>query len=73
MENHENAGKVWLVGAMQSGTLTLEGLERLRQAQVVLYDALLDPALLAEIPAGAEAIPVGKTLWSSQPGTGVHQ
>ena len=61
MGNHENAGKVWLVGAgCSAGLLTLEGLERLRQAQVVLYDALLDPALLAEIPAGAEAIPVGK-------------
>ncbi len=61
MENNKCVGKVWLVGAgCSAGLLTLEGLARLRQAQVVLYDALLDPAILAEIPAEAEIIPVGK-------------
>lgn len=61
MESNSKDGNVCLVGAgCSAGLLTLEGLARLRQAQVVLYDALLDPALLAEIPAGAEAIPVGK-------------
>lgn len=61
MEDNNVTGKAWLVGAgCSAGLLTREGLARLRQAQVVLYDALLDPAILAEIPAGAEAIPVGK-------------
>ena len=61
MESNSKDGNVCLVGAgCSAGLLTLEGLARLRQAQVVLYDALLDPALLVEIPAGAEAIPVGK-------------
>lgn len=61
MENNKNVGKVWLVGAgCSAGLMTLEGLARLRQAQVVLYDDLLDPTILAEIPAGAETIPVGK-------------
>lgn len=61
METNRKPGKVWLVGAgCSAGLLTLEGLARLQEAQVVLYDALLDPAVLAEIPVGAEAIPVGK-------------
>lgn len=61
MENKEFAGRVCLVGAGCSvGLMTLEGLARLQEAQVVLYDALLDPAILGAIPAGAEAIPVGK-------------
>lgn len=61
MENNAKTGTACLVGAgCSAGLLTLEGLNRLRQAQVVLYDALLDPAILAEIPAGAETIPVGK-------------
>lgn len=61
MENKEYTGRVCLVGAgCSAGLMTLEGLARLQEAQVVLYDALLDPAILGAIPAGAEAIPVGK-------------
>ena len=40
--------------------ITVKGLERLRQAEVVLYDRLVNPDLLDEAPPGAERIYVGK-------------
>jgi uroporphyrin-III C-methyltransferase len=40
--------------------LTLRGLRALEQAEVVLYDALLDPGFTALFKAGALAIPAGK-------------
>lgn len=61
MENKDRTGRVCLVGAGCSTELmTLEGLRQLREAQVVLYDALLDPQVLAMVPQEAELIPVGK-------------
>ncbi|HET8628114.1 MAG TPA: uroporphyrinogen-III C-methyltransferase [Thermomicrobiales bacterium] len=53
---------VSLVGAGpgDAGLLTVRGLERLRAAEVVVYDRLLDPRLLDEAPADAERIYVGK-------------
>ncbi len=53
---------VYLVGAGPGdpGLITVKGLEALRRAQVVIYDQLASPALLAEAPAGAELIYVGK-------------
>ena len=56
------AGKVWLVGAGPSdiGLLTLKGKEVLEQAQVVVFERLVSPAILALIPPQAEAIDVGK-------------
>ncbi len=53
---------VSLVGAGPGdpGLITVRGLERLRQAQVVVFDALVSPELLAEAPADAELIDVGK-------------
>ena len=55
-------GKVYIVGAGPGDRrlLTLWGLECLRAADVVLYDRLVDPALLDEAPARAERIFVGK-------------
>ena len=56
------AGKVWLVGAGPSdgGLLTLKGKAVLDQAEVVVYDALVGPEILAWIPPQAEKINVGK-------------
>ncbi len=56
------SGKAYLVGAGpgRADLITVRGLTVLRQADVVLYDRLISPALLAEAPAQAERIFVGK-------------
>ena len=55
-------GKVFLVGAGPGdpGLMTVKGLERLRQAEVVVYDRLVDETILKEANAKAEKIYVGK-------------
>lgn len=55
-------GIVYLVGAGPGdlGLITLRGLERLRSADVVLYDRLAAPELLREARPEAELIPCGK-------------
>ncbi len=55
-------GPVYLIGAGPGDAklITVRGLERLRSAQVVLYDRLVAPALLGEAPPFAERICVGK-------------
>ena len=57
-------GKVYLVGAGPGdpGLITRKGLECLRQADVIIYDRLLDKWLLDEAPSAAERIYVGKTV-----------
>lgn len=56
------AGKVYLVGAGPSDPelLTLKGLRVLKQAQVVIYDALIGDGIYSMIPEGAEKIAAGK-------------
>ncbi len=55
--------KVYLVGAGPGdpGLLTLKGAAALSRADVVIYDYLSDPALLAHAPTTAEKIYVGKS------------
>ena len=61
--NELRAGKVYLVGAGPGdpGLMTVKGLDRLRQADVVIYDRLVDEGILSEALPDAEKIYVGKT------------
>lgn len=56
------AGTISLVGAGPGdpGLLTLRGLEQLQNAEVVLYDGLVNPVLLEHTPLDAQRINVGK-------------
>ena len=56
------AGKVYLVGAGPGdpGLITVKGLACLKQADVVIYDRLVDESILREARPDAEKIYVGK-------------
>ncbi|MEE8347811.1 MAG: uroporphyrinogen-III C-methyltransferase, partial [Dehalococcoidia bacterium] len=61
-ESGGGRGKVWLVGAGPGdpGLITVAALERLREADVIVYDRLVSPRLLEHARHGAELIFVGK-------------
>lgn len=63
-------GRVTLVGAGPGGAdlITVRGARALAAADVVVYDRLADPELLALAPVAAERIPMGKAK-----GTGARQ
>ncbi len=56
------SGKVYLVGAGPGdpGLITVKGLRALEQAQVVVYDRLVDRSLLRAAPPDAEQVFAGK-------------
>ena len=58
----EKTGCVWLIGAGcgSADLITVRGLKLLRQCDVVVYDDLIDSALLAEAPREAKRIYMGK-------------
>jgi uroporphyrinogen III methyltransferase/synthase len=58
----KKTGKVYFVGAGpgEPGLITVKGKERLSEAEVIIYDRLLDPRLRMYFPEGAEAIYAGK-------------
>jgi uroporphyrinogen III methyltransferase / synthase len=64
----KSKGAVYLVGAGpgDAGLLTLRGAELLRRADVVLYDALVNPKLLRLAPPSAELIARGKNMTMPQ-------
>lgn len=59
-------GKVWLVGAGPGdpGLITVAGRERLSEAEVVVYDRLVNVKLLEHVRSDAELIYVGKAVGS---------
>ena len=64
----KSKGAVYLVGAGpgDAGLLTLRGAELLRRADLVLYDALVNPDLLRLAPPTAELIARGKNMTMPQ-------
>jgi uroporphyrinogen III methyltransferase / synthase len=62
MKSKMQKGRVALVGAGPGdpGLMTIKGLERLREAEVVIYDNLCNPLILRDAPPRAEIIYAGK-------------
>lgn len=60
--NTSMTGKVWLVGGGPGdpGLLTVRGAEALAEADAIVYDRLVNPALLDRARAGSERIYAGK-------------
>ena len=61
MKSNPCSGKVYLVGAGPGDPrlITLRGVECLQQAEVVLFDYLVNEKILDYAPKSAERIPLG--------------
>lgn len=61
-DNMQKGGRVWLVGAGPGdfGLITVKGLAAIEQAEVLVYDRLINETLLEHAPADCEKIYVGK-------------
>ncbi|QDL54128.1 uroporphyrinogen-III C-methyltransferase [Rhodoferax aquaticus] len=69
------AGFVFIVGAGPGplDLMTLRALDRLRNADVVVHDRLISAEVLAQIPAAAQRVYVGKALGDhAVPQEGIH-
>jgi uroporphyrin-III C-methyltransferase len=69
------SGLVSIVGAGPgpADLMTLRALDRIQRAQVVVYDRLIAPEVLALIPAGAQRLYVGKAAGDhAVPQEGIH-
>ena len=60
--NHDTLGEVWLVGAGcgAADLITVRGLRLIRRCDAIVYDDLIDEALLNEAPAHAQRVYMGK-------------
>jgi uroporphyrinogen III methyltransferase/synthase len=69
MKASPRPGRAWLVGAGPGdpGLITVAGLERIREADVIVYDRLVSPRLLDHARPDAELIYMGKVA-----GEGAH-
>ena len=71
-QSQRPVGPVYLVGAGpgDSGLITLRGVECLRQAELVLYDYLVNPQIVHHAPPSAEKICLGHhgrtRIWSQR-------
>jgi len=70
MHEPRTSGKVYLVGAGPGdpGLLTLRGARCLQRADLVLYDYLVNPAVLQHAPAQAERVCLGHHGQGQRPG-----
>ena len=60
--NHDTLGEVWLVGAGcgAADLITVRGLRLIQRCDAIVYDDLIDEALLREAPAHAQRVYMGK-------------
>lgn len=59
--DEQKTGEVILVGAgCERGLMTISGMQALKKAEILIYDDLIDPALLEEIEEGCRTVYVGK-------------
>ena len=67
------AGWVWMVGGGPGdpGLLTLHALNALQQADIIIYDALVDKALLSWVKPDAEIEYAGKRGGKHRPSNGI--